>query len=414
MRKIYTSIDLGSESIKILVGEILNNKLNILATSNVKSKGIKKGLITDANEALATIRDAISEVEGKLMININKVIASVPAYYSTFEIVNSDIQIDNFEGKISGNDVIKVLQKAVKSKIKKDRELVTIIPIHFIVDDKKNIKDPKNMIGKKLEVKAMMVTIPSKIAQSVISIFQSLGIEVVDINLGSVADYTEFRNSNMDKEVSAIINIGHDTTTVSLFNKGIIINSEVIQIGGRNIDNDISYVFKINKDESEKLKETFAVAHKKFSRVNESRTLLTNSKDIINVTQYDISQVVMSRMIEILKLAKKQTYLLTNRKISYIIITGGTSELPGMTYLVDEIFGSIAKIGNIDTLGIRSNKYSTVSGLVKCFDSKLELRSREYSMLGLDNEVELSNQKRKTNLNDTGVLGKVFGYFFDN
>lgn len=412
MRKIYTSVDIGSDSIKVLVGELYNNKLNVLATSTVRSKGIKKGLIVDANEALATIRDAISEIEGKLLITIDKVIASVPAYYSSFEIVNGEIKINSEEYKITGNDIVKVLQVAVKRKMKEDRELVTVIPIHFTVNDSKNIKDPKNMIGKKLGVKAMMVTTPSKNVLSIMSIFSSLGIDVVDINLGSIADYSEFRNNAMDKSVSAIINIGYETTTVSLFNKGIIINSEIIQIGSKNIDNDISYVFKIDKNESSKLKETFAVAHKKFSRVNEVKEAVTVNKDVISITQYDISQVVMSRLMEILKLAKKQTYLLTNREISYIIITGGISEIPGLSYLMDELFGNNTKIGNIDTIGIRSNKYSTVSGLIKCFDNKLELRNKEYSMIGFDNEEELSSEKKK--VNDSSVLGKVFGYFFDN
>ena len=375
MRKIYTSVDLGSDSIKILVAEIYNKKLNVLAVSNVKSSGIKKGLIVDANEILVSLREAISEIEGKLMITIDKVIASVPSYYSTFEIVTGEVDIDEY-GKITGLDVVKVLQKAVKSKLKMDRELVTIIPIYYIVDDKKNIKDPKNLIGKKLGVKAMMATTPSKNVQSIISIFQSLGIDVVDVNLGSIADYNEFKNNTSDTGVSAVINIGHDITTVSLFNKGIIINSEVIQIGGKNIDNDISYVFKLDKKDSSKLKENFAVAHKKFSRVNDVKEAVTTNRDLISITQYDISQVVMSRLTEILKLAKKQTYLLTNREISYIIITGGTAELPGMSYLVEEIFGSNAKVGNIDTIGIRNNKYSTVSGLIKGINDKLESRDK--------------------------------------
>ncbi len=410
MRKIYTSVDLGSDSIKILVAEIYNKKLNVLAVSNVKSSGIKKGLIVDANEILVSLRDAISEIEGKLMITIDKVIASVPSYYSTFEIVTGEVDIDEY-GKITGLDVVKVLQKAVKSKLKMDRELVTIIPIYYIVDDKKNIKDPKNLIGKKLGVKAMMATTPSKNVQSIISIFQSLGIDVVDVNLGSIADYNEFKNNTSDTGVSAVINIGHDITTVSLFNKGIIINSEVIQIGGKNIDNDISYVFKLDKKDSSKLKENFAVAHKKFSRVNDVKEAVTTNRDLISITQYDISQVVMSRLTEILKLAKKQTYLLTNREISYIIITGGTAELPGMSYLVEEIFGSNAKVGNIDTIGIRNNKYSTVSGLIKGINDKLESRDKEYTMIDLDNDASGQN---KLSINDSSVLNKVFGYFFDN
>ena len=410
MRKIYTSVDLGSDSIKILVAEIYNKKLNVLAVSNVKSSGIKKGLIVDANEILVSLREAISEIEGKLMITIDKVIASVPSYYSTFEIVAGEVDIDEY-GKITGLDVVKVLQKAVKSKLKMDRELVTIIPIYYIVDDKKNIKDPKNLIGKKLGVKAMMATTPSKNVQSIISIFQSLGIDVVDVNLGSIADYNEFKNNTSDTGVSAVINIGHDITTVSLFNKGIIINSEVIQIGGKNIDNDISYVFKLDKKDSSKLKENFAVAHKKFSRVNDVKEAVTTNRDLISITQYDISQVVMSRLTEILKLAKKQTYLLTNREISYIIITGGTAELPGMSYLVEEIFGSNAKVGNIDTIGIRNNKYSTVSGLIKGINDKLESRDKEYTMIDLDNDASGQN---KLSINDSSVLNKVFGYFFDN
>lgn len=410
MRKIYTSVDLGSDSIKILVAEIYNKKLNVLAVSNVKSSGIKKGLIVDANEILVSLREAISEIEGKLMITIDKVIASVPSYYSTFEIVTGEVDIDEY-GKITGLDVVKVLQKAVKSKLKMDRELVTIIPIYYIVDDKKNIKDPKNLIGKKLGVKAMMATTPSKNVQSIISIFQSLGIDVVDVNLGSIADYNEFKNNTSDTGVSAVINIGHDITTVSIFNKGIIINSEVIQIGGKNIDNDISYVFKLDKKDSSKLKENFAVAHKKFSRVNDVKEAVTTNRDLISITQYDISQVVMSRLTEILKLAKKQTYLLTNREISYIIITGGTAELPGMSYLVEEIFGSNAKVGNIDTIGIRNNKYSTVSGLIKGINDKLESRDKEYTMIDLDNDASGQN---KLSINDSSVLNKVFGYFFDN
>jgi len=410
MRKIYTSVDLGSDSIKILVGEIYNKKLNVLATSSIKSRGIKKGVIVDANEIIVSLKSAISDVEKKLSITIDKVIASVPSYYSTFEIVNGEIDIDEIDNRISGKDVVSVLRNAVSSKIKKDRELVTIIPIYFLVDGRKNISDPKGLIGKKLGVKAMMVTTPSKNVQSIISIFQSIGIEVVDVNLGSIADYNEFKNITTEKGLSAVINIGYDITTVSLFNKGIIINSEVIQIGGRNIDNDISYVFKLDNNESTKLKENFAVAHKKFSRVNETKECINLNKDLISINQYDISQVVMSRLTEVLKLAKKQSYLLTNREISYIIITGGTSEIPGMSYLVEEIFSDNTRVGNIDTLGIRSNKYSTVSGLIKCFDAKLSLRDRFFSMVDLDNE----NDNKKIDINDNSVLGKVFGYFFDN
>lgn len=405
MRKIYTSVDIGSDTIKIVVGEIYDKKLNILAVSTVKSSGVKKGVIVDANEILITLKKAIEEIENKLSITIDKVITTVPSYNVEFKIVNGEIELDTEGVRVAGYDVINVLKNSIKGKINEDRELVTIIPIYFIVDGRKNIKDPKGLICKKLGVKAMMVTTPSKNVNSVISIFASMGIDVIDINIGPICDYEEFKNQNLDNSLSAIINIGSDITTVSLFNKGIIVNSEIIQIGGKNIDNDISYVFKTSKEDSLKLKEEFAVAHKKFSRVNDTKECLTTNNDVININQYDISQVVMSRLTEILKLAKKQSYLLTNNEISYIIITGGVSELPGISYLIDEIFNSNAKVGNIDTIGIRNNKFSTVSGLIRFFNSKLELRDNEMCMIDID---------ENKNIEDSSVMKKVFGYFFDN
>ena len=81
-----------------------------------------------------------------------------------------------------------------------------------------------------------------------------------------------------------------------------------------------------------------------------------------------------------------------------------------MSYLVDEMFSDNAKVGNIDTIGIRDNKYSTTSGLIRCFNEKLELRDRSYTMIDFDNE----NNDKKIDMSDTSVLGKVFGYFFDN
>ena len=410
MRKVYTSVDLGSSTIKIMVGEIFNKKLNVLGTAKVESRGIKKGVIVDANEIISSLREAISNIESKLNITIDKVIASVPSYYAEFEIVNGsvDINLDD-DNKVRGSDIVNVLKYAAKSKLKPDRELVSIIPIYFTLDGRKNISDPKGLVGKKLGVKAMMVTTPSKNVQSIISIFEAMGIEVVDVNLGSICDYQEFKNNFTKDNLGAIINIGSDITTVSLFNKGIIVNSEIIQIGGKNIDNDISYVFKVDKKNAVKLNVGFATDHKKFARINETKEVLGINNDLVNINQYDISKVVMSRLTEILKLAKKQSYLLTNREISYIIITGGTSEVPGMSYLVEECLGSNAKVGSIDTIGIRSCEYSTVSGLIRCFDGKLELRDKEFTMIDFDDE-----NNKNMNIDNNSVLSKVFGYFFDS
>ncbi len=415
MKRIYTSIDIGTDTIKMLVGEMYKGKLNVLAVSCVKSKGIKKGLISDANETLIAIREAIADTEGKLGIKLDKVVASIPAYFTEYTEVEGTSTITNEEKKVFSNDIVRTLQTCVYNKLKDNQELVTIMPIAFAVDNKKGLKDPKGLVGKKISAKAVMVTMPKKNIHSVIGIVESLGLQVTDINIGPIADYYQFRTKEMDKGISAIINIGAEVTTVSVFNKGVIINSEIISMGGKNIDNDISYIFKINKLEARRLKEKYALANKHYAQANEAYDVLSINRVELKINQYELSQVVMSRLQEILKLAKKQTSLLTNKEISYIIITGGVTEMPGMSSIIGEVFGKEARLGNIETIGIRDNKYSSVAGMIKYFHDKLNLRGKEYSMFSAEKEEDLTSpQKKLLNISGNSMLGKVFGYFFDN
>lgn len=414
MRRIYTGIDIGSSSIKIIVAEMFKGRIVVLGTSCVPSKGVKKGLIVDANEVIATIRQSIIDVEGKLGVKIDKVIASVPPYAASYTEVDGYSTITNEDKKVTGNDITRALQACVYNKIKGEEELVTIIPIEFVVDNKSGIKDPKGLVGNKLGVRAMMVTASKKSIYSIISILESLGLEVVDINLGMIGEYFEYRNKEMDKLSGAIISIGADLTNVAIFEKGIIVSSELIPIGGRNIDNDISYIKKISKEDALNLKETFAVANRHYALGGETVELFDNFKKEIKLNQIEISEIAMSRLIEILKLAKKEASLLTNKENSYIIITGGISEMPGMASLLDEVFGKEARVGNIETIGIRDNKYAALSGMIKYFHDKLNLRDKEYSMFSIESEEELiSSKKGVLNITEDSVLGKVFGYFFD-
>jgi cell division protein FtsA len=414
MRRIYTSIDIGSSSIKILVGEMFKERLTVLASSCIKSKGVKKGLIVDANDVIASIKGSISDIEGKLGIKIKNVIASVPPYAIEYKEVDGYSTITNEDSKITGNDITRALQACVYNKVNENEELVTIMPIEFVVDNKAGIKDPKGLVGKKLGVRAKMVTTSKKNLYAIVSILSSLGLEVVDTNLGFIGEYFEYRSKDLDKTTGAIISIGADLTNVSIFEKGIIASSKTIPIGGRNIDNDISYVKKISRDEALRLKETFALANRHYAQGSETVEVVDNFKKEIKLNQLEISDIVMSRIVEILKFAKKEASLLTNKEISYIIITGGISEMPGITSLLGDIFGKEARIGNIETMGIRDNKYAALSGMIKYFHNKLNLRDREYSMFSSNDEEELiSSKKDVLNITEDSILGKVFGYFFD-
>lgn len=133
----------------------------------------------------------------------------------------------------------------------------------------------------------------------------------------------------------------------------------------------------------------------------------------ITINQYEISEVVESRLEEMLKIAKKTINDLTKREIRYIIVVGGISELAGFQYIIENIFGRIASVHNITNLGIRNNKYSSCIGAIKYFDSKLMLRDDDYSMVNRKGTNE-EGKERRSNLSNESIVSKVFDIFTGN
>lgn len=412
MGNIYTGIELGTDSIKIVVSEKVNDKFIVLASVFEKSSGIKNGYIIDTKESVSSCKRALKKVNDVLGVKITKAVVCVPSYGSEMDIVLGSVDVINKEC-ISGEDVINVFKDSLVGHIKDDYEIITSFPISFRVDDKENIKDPKGMKGSLLEVKTVISSVPKEPLYKILEVLKLSGVDAVDVGYCSTGDYYTVRSKRIDSLVGAVINIGECSSNISIFNKGIQIKNKVIPIGSRNVDNDISYIFKTDFITSRNLKENFAVSMENISDENERIDVVLENGEKKELNQVEVSKVVEARIEEILKLAKNEIKNLTKREISYIIISGGLSELAGFQYIVDEIFGSMAKVCNIATMGIRHNRYSSVLGITEYFDDKLNLRGKDYGMID-DSEINgIISTQQKTFGNDN-IINKVFGHFFDN
>ena len=401
MKKIFSSIDIGSDSIKIVVCEYFQNKLNVLASTKRKSDGIRNGIIVDSVKAKESIKNAIKEIDLSLGVRVDKAIINVPMYDAEYMINEGSTTITNEERVVTGTDMVNALQGSIYNKIPKSRELVTIQPIKYNVDnEKKDLYNPRRIRADKLYVTSMSTTLPKKNIYVVISILQELGIEVIDILFGIIGDYYEFKTKEMENSVCGVINIGSDTIETAVFKSGIIFNSNTIKTGSASIDTEISYIYNVNPKQAEKIKETFAIAHKEFA----SKT------DV-----YEISDVVNSKLREMLEIAKKSLNDLTKKEISYIIISGGIVNMPGFDILAKEIIGDKAAINMIKTIGVRDESYSQALGMIKYFIDKLSIRGKEYTMFDDEKYLDLvENKKNNINNGNTSVFGRLFGYLFDN
>lgn len=413
MRNIIASLDIGSSLLKLVVGEINRGKFHILLAQNVESQGIKNGFIVNQESFNESLSDLFKKAHEILGIRVRKVIVNVPMLNAKYELVEGSTTITNEEYVVTANDIVRSMQASVYNKVPDNMELINLIPVMFKVNGDVITKSPLGLGAEKLSAKCVLITAPKKGIEPIVKVLEKNQIEVIDLALSSFGDYEELHRKENDDEVGAIVNIGADTTEVSIFNKGVVTSGEVINMGSSNIDKDLSYVYKIVPSDAKKAKEDLALCHTRLAQPNENLEFEAYEEGKIRVNQYEVSEIVMERIKEIFNLVKKQINLLTKKEISYIIITGGLTEAKDFELLVEESFGPIARIADLNEIGARNNIYSTSIGLIKFYYRKLKLRNKEFSIFTLDEQEEFSGLENKKGISENSLLGKVFGIFFD-
>lgn len=413
MREILASIDIGSSKIKLVVAEISNEDMYILCALEEDSRGVRNGLICEPEETEYAIQKLLKKGEEMLNAKISKAIVSVSEGECDFQIGEASITITQEDKEITTDDIVRVLQTSVKGHVRKEFELVTVIPIMFKVDDRKT-QVPKNIKGDSLSVKSVVVTAPKKDVYLAARCVEKCGVEVIDIMTNSIGNYYAYDIKDALNTTGIIVDIGADTSTISVFNKGIIINNLVMNMGGSKIDNDISFVYKVSSEQAINIKEKLALANKKNASVKEKENYTNKLGENIEINQFEVSEVAMSRIHELLQKIKNEINHLTKKEISYIIITGGLTEMKDFELEVESVFGNSAYIGKINTIGARNNKYASCIGMIKYFDDKLKLRDKECSVISDDDLEVMSGSSNKKMLSGDSILGKVFGMFFDN
>lgn len=404
---IYASIDIGSDTIKMVVGRINDKTINILASTKTRAVGIKKGIIVDENLAMHSITLALDEMEKQLGFRIDKAIVNVPLYDVSVNIYNGCSYAD---GIITGDDVITCFKSSV-STIDIDKEVVTVFPIDFLIDDEKKVLDPKGEKGNKLESRMLIATVPKENVVPYLELLEKCHVEVIDLSFGVINDFYHMRdNEDFLKGFGALIDMGNDKTEIGLFNKGLMVDGIVLPKGSKLLDHDIGYIYHLDKTTSRSLKENVAMASSQYADSDEVIEYQTVDGEKLEIRAQEVSQIVEARLEELLKNVKKVLNDLTNKEISYIIVTGGVSNLPGFDYLISDIFGDIAHSINMSIIGVRNNVYASCVGMIKYYYDKLKIRGIDYTMYS---DIEKSITSKKSILHKK-VLDDIKWYLDNN
>ncbi|MER1984671.1 MAG: cell division protein FtsA [Solibacillus sp.] len=376
---IYISLDIGSSSVKVLIGEMNGDQLHVIGVGHAKSTGIRKGAIVDIDATVQSIKKAVSQAELMTGIEIKEVVLGVPANQTFLQPVKGVVAVNSENREITDDDLERVIESAQVMSIPPERELVNLIPKQFIVDNLDEIKDPRGMIGIRLEMDATMITTSKTLVHNVLRCVERAGLTIREIYLQPLAAGFFALTEDEKNQGTAYIDLGGGSTTVAVFEDGLLKNTAVIPVGGDHITKDLSIVLKTPTEQAEKIKTEFGHA---FFEDASNEALFdvpvvgTDSTD--QYSQRYIAEIIGVRLEELFELVLDEIARLGVRDLpGGIVLTGGVAQLEGIAQLARQVMLSRVRIYTPDYIGVREPSFTTAVGLIRYAHVEDQFYNRE-------------------------------------
>ncbi|MDG3131549.1 cell division protein FtsA [Streptococcus suis] len=363
----FTGLDIGTSSIKVLVAEYIDNTMNVIGVSNVKSAGVKDGIIVNIEVAAGAIKKALEQAEEKSGIRIERVNVGLPANLLQIEPTQGMIPVTTDSQEITDLDVENVVKSALTKSMTPEREVISFIPEEFIVDGFQGIKDPRGMMGIRLEMRGMLYTGPRTILHNLRKTVERAGVQVENIVISPLALTRSVLNEGEREFGATVIDLGGGQTTVAVMRGQELQYTNIYQEGGDYITNDISKVLTTSKSIAENLKYNYGIAFPQDASEKEKFTVeVIGESAPVEITERYLSEVIAARLRQILERVKQD--LERTRALDLpggIVLVGGGATLPGITELAQEIFGTNIKLFVPNQIGIRNPVFASVISLVE-------------------------------------------------
>jgi cell division protein FtsA len=270
-RNIAVGIDIGTASIKVVVAEHGAKGVapRIIGIGNAETKGMRHGYITQADEALLSLKKALAHAEKSAGVEIKKAYLAIGGLGLTSHISQGSSMISRADSEITDLDVKKtqdICKHDLPNVITLNKTLIHTIPLAYRIDGKPVIGRPQGMKGLKLEVRMLFVFALEQHLKDLEQLVNDAGVEIEDVMAGPIAASLVALSKAQKIAGVVLANIGAETVSVSVFENNIPLSLEVFPIGSNDITNDIALGLRIPLEEAEKVKvgESDQYAKKKY------------------------------------------------------------------------------------------------------------------------------------------------------
>ena len=370
----FTGLDIGTSSIKVLVAELVNGEVNVIGVSNAKSKGVKDGIIVDIEAAATAIKSAISQAEEKAGISIKSVNVGLPANLLQVEPTQGMIPVTSDTKEITDQDVENVVKSALTKSMTPDREVITFVPEEFVVDGFQGIRDPRGMMGVRLEMRGLLYTGPRTILHNLRKTVERVGVQVDNVIISPLAIVNSVLNEGEREFGATVIDMGGGQTSVATIRNQELQYTNVYQEGGDYVTKDISKVLKTSKKIAEGLKLNYGEAYPQLASKETFQVEVIGEVEPVEVTEEYLAQIISARLKHIFEQIKQD---LERRHLldlpGGIALIGGNAILPGIVELAQEVLGVRVKLYVPNQVGIRNPAFAHVISLSEFAGSLTEV-----------------------------------------
>ncbi|WP_191561783.1 cell division protein FtsA [Metabacillus idriensis] len=423
--EIFVSLDIGTSSVKVIIGEMAEDNLNIIGVGNVKSEGLRKGSIVDIDETVHSIKKAVEQAERMVGIPLKRVVVGVTGNHVQLQDCHGVVAVSSDNREIANEDIRRVIEAAQVMSIPPEREIIDVIPQQFIVDGLDEISDPRGMIGVRLEMEGTIITGSRTILHNLLRCVEKAGLEITDICLQPLASGAVALSKDEKNLGVALVDIGGGSTTIAVFEHGHLQTTSVLPIGGENITKDLSIGLRTTTDEAERVKVKHGHAFYDYAsedEVFEAAIIGTDQKQQFN--QLEISDIIEARLEEMFELVQHEIKRLGVRDLpGGFVLTGGTVSMPGVLDISQAVLQNNVRIASPDYIGVREPQYMTGVGLIQFAYKNAKIQGRSISSNVVPEKVEASSHrepqqqqrskpKEKEEKKESKVK-KFFGYFFE-
>lgn len=362
-------LDIGTTKVCALVGEKAGeSEVNVSGVGVSRSKGLRKGMVVNLESTVDSIGRAVEEAERTSGVEITEVYAGIAGGHISG--IDSLGVIVPAGPEIHARDVDRAIDAAKAVALPMDREVIHMLPQEFIVDGHSGVKDPVGMPGSRLEVHVHIVTAAVASAQNIINCVNRAGFEVSNIVLQPLASARSVLTED-EKEVGVcLMDIGGGTTDIIVIRSGGVRHTHVLALGGDHLTNDIAIGLHVSTSCAEELKKTYGRALTSMSSKGVSVQVEGMRGE---VSQDFLCEIIEMRMEEILSLGHQEVERMGFYPLlgAGVVLTGGTSLLPGIEKMAESIFKMPVRIGKpekgisgLEKVGI-SPVYATAAGLIQ-------------------------------------------------